>query len=83
MPMIPVSFDSSTVAATSAVMSVITFGFCAAMGMKPGTALGIGVAVGVILYNLGVVPIGFLAFVGFAMVVGIFKAMFGGNKPPE
>jgi hypothetical protein len=81
--MIPVSVDSSTVAATSAVMSVVTFGFCAAMGVKPGIALVIGVVVGIILYNLGVIPIGLLAVVGIAMVVGIFKAMFGGKKPPE
>lgn len=83
MPMIPVSVDSSTLATTSVVMSVITFGFCATMGLKPGVSLAIGAAVGIILYSLGIIPIGLLAVVGFAMVVGIFKSMFGGNKPPQ
>jgi len=82
--MIPVSVDSSTLAATSVVMSVITFGFCAAVGgLKPGVSLAIGAAVGIILYSLGIIPIGLLAIVGFAMIVGIFKTIFGDNKPPE
>lgn len=80
MPMIPVSVDSSTLATTSIVMSAITFGFCVAMGIKPGISIVIGAAVGIILYSIGIIPIGLLAVVGFAMIVGIFKTMFGGRS---
>lgn len=83
MPMIPVSVDSSTLATTSVVMSVITFGFCAAMGLKPGASLVIGAVVGIVLYSLGIIPVGMLAVVGFAMIVSIFKTIFGGKKPPQ
>jgi hypothetical protein len=83
MPMIPVSVDSSTLVTTSVVMSVITVGFCAAMGLQPGVALSIGAAAGIILYSLGIIPIGLLAVIGFAMIVGIFKSVFGDNKPPQ
>lgn len=83
MPVVNMPIDNSTLVATSAVMSVITFGFCAAMGIKPGIALVIGAIVGIVLYSLGVVPIGLLAVVGFAMVVAIFKTIFGGGKTPS
>ena len=82
MPVAHIPMDGSTIAATSVVMSIITFGFCSAMGIKPGIALIIGLVVGIVLYSLGSVPIGVLAVVGFAMIVGIFKTVFGGNKPP-
>lgn len=80
MPMVPVDVDSSTVAITSVVSAVITFGFCAAiMELKPGISLAIAAGVGILLYNLGVIPIGLLAVVGFAMVAAIFKKLFGGG----
>ena len=82
MPVAHIPMDNSTIAASSVVMSVITFGFCSAMGIKPGISLIIGIVVGFVLYSLGVVPIGLLAVIGFAMVVAIFKTIFGGNKPP-
>lgn len=76
MPMIPSSFDSSTLATTSAVMGVIAFGFSAAMGLKPVPAMVIGVGVGIALFSLGVVPVGLLIVVAIGMVIGIFKAWF-------
>jgi hypothetical protein len=81
--MVPINVDSSTVAVTSVISAVITFGFCAAMEVKPGVALAIAIGVGIALYSFGVIPVGLLAVVGFAMVVAIFKKMSGGNKPPE
>lgn len=83
MPMVPVNVDSSTVAITSLISAAITFGFCAAMGLKPGIALAIAVGVGILLYSFGVIPIGLLVVVGFAMVVAIFKKLFGGGTPPR
>lgn len=83
MPVVHMPIDNSTLVATSAVMSVITFGFCAAMGIKPGIALLIGAIVGIVLYSLGIVPIGLLAVVGFAMIVAIFKTIFGSGKAPS
>jgi hypothetical protein len=77
--MIPVDVDSSTVAITSVISAVITFGFCAAMELKPGISLAIAAGVGILLYSLGVIPIGLLAVVGFAMVSVIFKKLFGGG----
>lgn len=81
MPMIPLPVDSSTVVITSVVSAVITFGFCAAMELKPGISLAIAASVGILLYNLGVIPIGLLAVVGFAMVAAIFKKLFSGGGP--
>jgi hypothetical protein len=78
--MIPVNVDSSTVAITSVISAVITFGFCAAMELTPGTSLAIAAGVGIALYSLGVIPIGLLAVVGFAMVVAIVKKSFGRGR---
>lgn len=83
MPVVHVPIDDSTLATTSAVMSLITFGFCASIGIKPGISLVIGAVVGIILYSLGIIPIGFLVVAGFVMVSVIFKTIFGGNKPPQ
>ena len=86
MPVVPLEVDSSTLVLTSAVSAAITFGFCVSVGLKPGPAIAIAVVVGIVLYNIGVIPIGLLAVVGFAMIAAIFKAMFkGGSKehPPE
>ena len=81
MPMVPLPVDSSTVAITSVVSAAITFGFCAAMELKPGISLAIAAGAGILLYSLGVIPIGLLAVVGFAMVAAIFKKLFGGGGP--
>ena len=81
MPMVPLPVDSSTVAITSVVSAAITFGFCAAMELKPGISLAIAAGVGILLYSLGVIPIGLLVVVGFAMVAAIFKKLFGGGGP--
>ena len=75
MPMVPVNVDSSTVAITSVVSAVIAFGFCAAMGLKPGISLAIGIGVGIVLYSIGVIPIGLLAVVGFGVIAAIFKKL--------
>jgi len=83
MPMVPVNVDSSTVAITSVISAVITFGFCATMGLKPGVSLAIAAGVGILLYSFGVIPIGLLVVVGFAMIVAIFKKLFGGANPPR
>lgn len=80
MPVVHMPIDSSTLVATSAVMGVITFGFCTAMGIKPGIALMIGAIVGIILYSLGVVPIGLIVVVGFAMIVAICKTVISSGK---
>ena len=81
MPMVPLPVDSSTVAITSVVSAAITFGFCAAMELKPGISLAIAAGVGILLYSLGVIPIGLLVVVGFAMVAAIFKKLLGGGGP--
>ena len=83
MPMVPVDVDSSTVAITSVISAVITFGFCATMEMSPGASLAIAAVVGLVLYGVGVIPIGLLAVVGFAMVVTISKKLFGGGGSQE
>ncbi len=81
MPMVPVDFDSSTVAITSVVSAVITFGFCTAIDLKPGVSFAIGAVVGIALYSVGVIPVGLLAVVGFGMIVAIFKMLFGDGGP--
>lgn len=76
MPVIRMPIDESTLITASVIMSIITFGFSAALGARPGTALLIGAIVGIVLYSLGIVPIGLLAVVGFAMAAGIFRAIW-------
>lgn len=83
MPMVPVDVDSSTVVITSVVSAIITFGFCAAMELKPGVSLAIAVGVGIVLYSIGVIPIGLLVVVGFAMIVTIFKRLTNSGNPRE
>ncbi len=83
MPMVPVDVDSSTVAVTSVISAAITFGFCVAMELKPGISLAIAAGVGIALYSFGVIPIGLLAVVGFAMVVAICKKLFGSGGSPK
>lgn len=83
MPMVPVDVDSSTVVITSVVSAVVTFGFCASIKLKAGVSLAIAVGVGIALYSFGVIPIGLLAVVGIAMVVAIFKKLFGGGGSQE
>ena len=36
MPMVPIDVDSSTVAITAVISSVVTFGFCTAIELNPG-----------------------------------------------
>lgn len=79
MPMVPVDVDSFTVAVTSVVSAIVTFGFCAALGLKPGVSLAIAAGVGIALYSFGVIPIGLLAVVGFVMIITIFKKLFAGG----
>jgi hypothetical protein len=81
--MVPVDVDSSTVVITSVVSAIITFGFCAAMELKPGVSLAIAVGVGIVLYSIGVIPIGLLVVVGFAMIVTIFKRLTNSGNPRE
>ena len=80
MPMIPVHVDSSTLAITSVISGIITFGFCTVMALKPVVSLAIAVGVGIALYSFGVIPVGLLAVVGIAMVVAVFKKLFGGGS---
>jgi hypothetical protein len=77
MPMIPLDVDSSTVVITSAISAIVTFGFCAAMEMPLGASFTIAAVVGIALYSFGIVPIGLLLVIGFAMIVTIFKKLFG------
>ena len=80
MPMMPVDVDNSTVAITSVISAIITFGFCVAMDVKPGISLAIAIAAGIGLYSFGIIPIGLLAVVGFAMAAAILKKLFGGGN---
>lgn len=82
MPMVPINVDSSTVAITSVISAVIAFGFCAAMGLKPGVSLAIAGGVGILLYSFDVIPIGLLVVVGFAMIVAIFQEAFWRRQFP-
>lgn len=83
MPMIPVEVDSSTLIITSIISAAVTFGFCRAMDLSSGASIAIALVVGVVLYAIGVIPIGLLAVVGIAMLVGIVKAAFRSSRPPE
>jgi hypothetical protein len=83
MPMVPIDVDSSTVAITAVISSVVTFGFCTAIELNPGVSLAISAGVGIALYSFGVIPIGLLVVVGFVMVTTIFKKLFDGGGGPE
>ena len=77
---IPVHVDSSTVAITSVITSAIIFVFALVHKVPTLVALGIAAVVGIILYLIGAIPIGLIAIVGLALVVGIFKALMGKGK---
>lgn len=80
MPMIGMQVDDSTLMTTSLVMGLITFGFCASMGMRGGVSLVLGVIVGAILYGAGVVPVGILIVVGISMIAAIFRGIFSSEN---
>lgn len=81
--MLPVEVDSSTLVITSIVSAAITFGFCRAMSVSSSGSVVIAAVVGIALYVIGVIPIGLLAVVGIAMLIGIVKAAFKSDVPPE
>lgn len=84
MPMIPMRVDDSTLIATSAISAAITYGFCVSVAeMEPTSSLVAAAAVGIVLYSIGVIPIGILIAVGFAMIVAIFKSDGSGTRSPE
>lgn len=76
MPVVPMDIDNSTVIITSAITATITYFFgVTVLEFKPGVALTIAVTVGIVLYAIGVIPIGFLVVVGISMIIAIFKSM--------
>ena len=86
MPIVPIDVDNSTVAITSIVSGVITLVFFLVHEIPFGFSAIVAIVVGVALYSFGVIPIGILVVVGFAMVVGILKALFKGGSsksPPQ
>jgi len=83
MPMVPMDVDSSTVAITSVISAIITFGFCMAMELKPGVSLAVAVGVGLVLYGLDIIPIGLLVVIGFAMIIAIFKKLTRSGNSQE
>lgn len=83
MPMIHADIDSSTIAVTSIIMAAITVGFCRSMEVSLITSFVIGAVVGIVLYMIGVIPIGLLVVVGVGMVIGIVKAAMKSGIPPN
>ena len=83
MPMIHADIDSSTSAVTSIIMAAITVGFCRSMEVSLITSFVIGAVVGIVLYMIGVIPIGLLVVVGVGMVIGIVKAAMKSGIPPN
>ena len=81
MPMIPVQVETSTVAITSVVSAAIAFGACRAMDLKPGISLAIAVGVGIVLFSIGIIPIGLLAVVAIGIGITLFKVMIKGSTP--
>jgi len=82
--MVPMNVDSSTVAATSIITAVITFFFATTVGqIKPAAALALAVIAGLILYLIGVIPIGLLFVVGVSMIVAIFKTIASAKTSNE
>jgi hypothetical protein len=81
--MIHADIDSSTLAVTSMIMAAITVGFCKSMDVTLGTSIVIGAVVGVVLYAIGVIPIGLLVAAGIGMVIGIVKTAMKSSNPPD
>ena len=81
--MIHADIDSSTLAVTSMVMAAITVVFCKSMDVSLGTSIIIGAVVGIVLYAIGVIPIGLLVVAGIGMVIGIVKTAMKSSTPPD
>jgi len=84
MPMVPLNVDDSTIAITSVITSVITFGlFAGIAGVNRTASLAISIVAGVALYSSGVIPIGLLLVVGSAMLAAIFGIKPDTTKKPS
>lgn len=83
MPMIHAEIDSSTIVVTSMIMAAITVGFCKSMDVSLGTSIIIGAIVGVVLYAIGIIPIGLLVVAGIGMIIGIVKTAMKSSNPPD
>ena len=81
--MIQADIDSSTLAVTSMVMGAITVGFCRSMDVSLGTSIIIGAVIGIVLYAIGVIPVGLLVVAGIGMVIGIVKTAMKSSNPPD
>ena len=83
MPVMPIDASSSTIAWSSAVTAGITFVFLITIAkFKPSIALSVAAVVGLLLWSIGIIPIGLFAVVGISMIVAIFKVLSGKNKSP-
>lgn len=84
MPVVPMDIDNSTVATTSAITAAITYFFgTTVLELKPSVALGIAAAVGIVLYAIGVIPIGLLVVAGISMIIAIFKSITSGARTSD
>lgn len=84
MPVLPMDIDNSTVATTSAITAAITYFFgTTVLELKASVSLVIAAGVGIVLYAIGVIPIGLLLVVGVSMVIAIFKSITSGTRAPD
>lgn len=78
--MVPINVDNSTVAITSIITSGIVFVFAVVHDVSPSISVGVAAFVGILLYAIGVIPIGLLVVVGIGLVIGIVKTLAGRKK---
>ena len=80
--MVQVAMDDSTVALTSAISALAIFGIAKSLETSTGVALLIGAVSGVLLYSLGIVPIGLIAILLIGAAAAFGRSLFGRRSPP-
>lgn len=79
-----VPIDSSVVALSSVATAAIAYAFfLKVVELSPLVCFAISAGIGVVLFMIGIVPIGHLALVGVGMLIAIGRTVMGGRPPPS
>ena len=76
MPALHLPMSTETLAAASAFVGVVSFFFMVSQEVSPRWAAIISVIFGIILYSIGVVPIGLIVVAVLAGMGSILKMIF-------
>lgn len=84
MPLISAQISDSTLAVSSIAMGVAAFAICRALDLRPAVSAGAGALTALILYNLGILPVGLYIALGLAGIGSLWRMLTRGSEttPP-